>query len=118
MGKDSNDNIVFPDLAQCVVVGIVSGHKLGFFMLFVEKELRSKVLGCNGADPADRVLLGIRHDRRSMTSEEEDVILGALDEAQSKVRMLLMAAGMYQALRMCEDPGSQPHRAYVQLAAG
>jgi hypothetical protein len=44
-------------------------------MLFVEKELYSKVLGCNGVDLADRILLWMRYGRRSISSGEEDVIL-------------------------------------------
>jgi hypothetical protein len=38
----------------------------------------------------------------------------ALAEAHIEARMLLVPAGMCQALRMCEDPISQAHDASMQ----
>jgi hypothetical protein len=60
-----------------------------------------------------------------MSSEEEDVmsygqkIATELPRRRIEVRMLLVAAGMYRALRMGKDFISWAHGAYVQqLAAG
>ena len=61
VGQDSDDDVVFPNFAQCVIVVVIGRHIFRSFVLFVEKSLRGNVLRTYGADPADGVVLTIRH---------------------------------------------------------
>ncbi|KAK2474757.1 hypothetical protein H9L39_14717 [Fusarium oxysporum f. sp. albedinis] len=122
--QDGHDNVVLPDFPQSIVIIVIIGDCFELVVFFVKEGSRSDKLGGDGTNPADRVLLGIRHGRRSMSSEEEDVLYGLtfateLPRRRIEVRMLLVAAGMYRALRIGKDFISWAHGAYVQqLAAG
>src|ERR1700722_14363396 len=63
VGQDGDNDIVFPNFAQCVIVVVIGGHIIWSFVLFVEKGLRGNVLRTYSADPADGVVLTIRHTR-------------------------------------------------------
>jgi hypothetical protein len=67
-------------------------------VFFVKEGSRSDKLGGDGTNPADRVLLGIRHGRRSMSSEEEDMLYGLTiaTEERSRRRMARPACSWWQ----------------------
>jgi hypothetical protein len=52
-----DDDVMFPNSTQCVVVGIVEWHMLQCFVLFVEKFLCGNIFRTYGADPADGVVI-------------------------------------------------------------
>jgi hypothetical protein len=60
-GEDDDGDIVFPNLAQCVVIIIVGQHIFGPLISFVEERLSSNVFGPNGTDPVRHITTGIRH---------------------------------------------------------
>ena len=60
--------------AQCVIVVVIGGHIFRSFVPFVEKGLRGNVLRTYSADPADGVVLTIRHTHwRSAIEADQNV---------------------------------------------
>jgi hypothetical protein len=72
---------VFPNLAQGVVIVVIGRDIFGSFMLLVEECLRGNVFRAYGTDPADGVVIRIRH--------AGEVIAGEVLRAQVMMRSLL-----------------------------
>lgn len=61
MRKDSNYNVVLPNPPERLVIIIVGRNMVCSFVLFVEESLGCDVLGGDGTNPANSVIMGIRH---------------------------------------------------------
>lgn len=61
IGKNSDDNIMFPNLASSVIIIIMRRYMLWPFMLFVKKALCSDVFWLKSANPSYGVVPGVGH---------------------------------------------------------
>jgi hypothetical protein len=66
---------VLPDFPQSIVIVVIIGDGFESIVFFIKEGSRSDKFGGDGTNLADCVLLGIRYGRRSISSEEEDVML-------------------------------------------
>jgi hypothetical protein len=60
--QDSDNDIVFPNFAQGLIVVVIGRHIFRLFVLLVEKGLRGNIFRTDGGDPADCVIFRIRHN--------------------------------------------------------